>query len=145
MSKLFFICALLFCVCYQGFSQNRSFIGVELLGRGGFYSINYSHEFDSLKNGNFFTLRGGFSFVSFGGNNLSSSSDFFIPLSSHYTVGKHWEVGLGVTPYIRFKSFEDGTISEKTREFHVLSFASFGYRKNLGEKWLMKASISTFW
>ncbi len=145
MKKLFFICTLLFALFYQSFSQNKSFIAAEVSGNGGFYSLSYLREMKNLGNGNFFSLRSGLSVMPRGGYNLASSVDVFLPLSSHYTLGKHWELGLALTPYLRFKSFEDAGISEKTRTFDVVSFTGVGYRTDMGDKWLFKASLSAGW
>ncbi|MEQ9301730.1 MAG: hypothetical protein RIF33_24330 [Cyclobacteriaceae bacterium] len=146
MSKLFFICTLLLSMCYQGFSQNKSFVAVELLGHGAFYSLSYLHEMEKRDNGNFFGLRGGLSLMSTGHRGIPGRTvDIFIPLSTYYTFSKHWELGQGITPYLRFMSFGEGSIQENERRLHLLSFTSFGYRKNLGENWLFKASLSAAW
>ncbi|GEM_PF-5150971 len=146
MRKIFFTCTILFALCYQSFSQNKSFIAVELLGHGGFYSLSYLHEMKKMDNGNFFGFRGGLSLMSVGHRGIHGRTvDVFLPLSTYYTLGKRWELGLGLTPYIRFESFGEGATSEKERTFDVISFTSFGYRKDLGENWLFKASLSTAW
>ncbi len=123
-------------------STAQSMIGLELLGNGGFGSLNYMRDLN-LEEGkkNYFSYRVGIGVDPFD-NGINESFSLFLPLSIHYTLWNHLEVGLGLTPYTHdVRSVENGQLKTKT-EIRTILFPSLGYRTNLGRQWVFRANFT---
>jgi hypothetical protein len=99
----------------------------ELLGNGGFYSVNYDTRFSKRRDG--FGGRAGLSYVAESGDNF-----FSMPVGINYLAGKkghYFEAGAGITYYSANIYLLDnvGDSSNGDNTTGVFGNLTFGYRK----------------
>ena len=105
----------------------RNTIFIELLGNGGFYSLNYDRILISKEKWKL-AGRAGVSYFNFFDD--FNTQYYAIPLEVSYLVGKgnhYLETGLGITPFYKFgEGIEEFNHEQKT--LFITSTARIGYR-----------------
>lgn len=127
------------------FGQNEKYLGLEILGNGGFYSINYLQEFSSDHDQSCWGVRSGFGIIpvsnEFFGNKTKETQLYF-PVSANYRFSRKFEVGLGITLNTNITVSEVNNLTERSTDTDIWIVPSIGYRKPIGDNWLFKVSMT---
>ncbi|MEQ9300449.1 MAG: hypothetical protein RIF33_17885 [Cyclobacteriaceae bacterium] len=125
-------------------AQSKNYLGLEVFGNtGSYYSFNFVKDFVEADRKSFLSYRAGLSILPAQQGFSERYTEFYFPLSVHYTIWKHLEFGMGVTPYIeRDLEFSDnGEFSEKAF-LRTIVIPSIGYRNDIKEQWFFKVTFT---
>lgn len=105
----------------------KNFIYAELLGKGGYYSLNYERRFLN-KNNNHLNVHIGLAYP-VGPNFVFKNSVIVMPISVYYSYGKVFQIeaGLGINQYIDFDSYRFAP-HNKGKFYSPLFNPSIGFR-----------------
>lgn len=118
--------------------KSKNFVYVELLGKGGYYSINYERRILHKNNHNL-NIHLGFAYP-VGPNFVFKNSILVVPISVYYSFGRkiQLETGLGINQYIDFDPNPD-YYREKSKLYSAYYSPTIGVRFEFKRNFFLRA------
>jgi hypothetical protein len=119
-------------------TSKRNFVYAELLGKGGYYSINYERRFLHKSNHNL-NIHLGFAYP-VGPNFVFKNSILVVPFSIYYSFGRkiQLEAGLGINQYLDFDPMRD-YYREKSKFYSIYYSPTIGVRFEFKHNFFLRA------